>query len=570
MKIRFRFKQKMLTLCCVPMILLTVFSMILGLAQFKDGMYKETKSSLYSSAIAALNLYQSQGYGDYALKSDGDVWRGKNFDVSTETSVVDGLKEKTGVDITFFFKDTAVMTSIKNDNDQRWIGMQAGENIKTYTLQQGAELWYKNIEIDHKMCHAYIIPITQSSDGSVIGAMMASQSAETFQHMIKRFIMVSVAVSFVILLAVILFIFVYIGSLTKVLHDVRRVLLKVSMGDFSDDRLIRIKRSDEFGELAQGTEKLRVKIDELLSETKRGTETLKQAVEHLNATSERVAAAAKETSLNIDQISTTANTQKAETRNATEDVETTNSAINLMLDHISDINKLSIDMESSSRESQKILEELLLSSRNSQETAKDISQQVMVTNESVQQIKSVTEYITDIAEETNLLALNASIEAARAGEAGRGFAVVAEQIQKLAEQSNNSAAKIGQNIRELVVKTEGIVQAMDIIEDTLKKQEESVDKTKKIFDELNESILNVNHKESEMQKNIADMNQAKENVSNIIQQIAEAAEDSAFVSANAENMTGQMTEEMQGLTTLMEDLTDVANKLSENLELFLA
>lgn len=342
------------------------------------------------------------------------------------------------------------------------------------------------------------------------------------------------------------------------------------MGDLSDDRLIRIKRSDEFGELAQGTEKLRVKIDELLSETKRGTETLKQAVEHLNATSERVAAAAKETSLNIDQISTTANTQKAETRNATEDVETTNSAINLMLDHISDINKLSIDMESSSRESQKILEELLLSSRNFQETAKDISQQVMVTNESVQQIKSVTEYITDIAEETNLLALNASIEAARAGEAGRGFAVVAEQIQKLAEQSNNSAAKIGQNIRELVVKTEGIVQAMDIIEDTLKKQEESVDKTKKIFDELNESILNVNHKESEMQKNIADMNQAKENVSNIIQQIAEAAEDSAFVSANAETMTGQMTEEMRGLTTLMEDLTDVANKLSENLELFLA
>lgn len=58
-------KQKMLTLCCIPMVLLTVISLVLGLAQFKDGMYKETKSSLYSSAIAALNLYQSQGYGDY-------------------------------------------------------------------------------------------------------------------------------------------------------------------------------------------------------------------------------------------------------------------------------------------------------------------------------------------------------------------------------------------------------------------------------------------------------------------------------------------------------------------------
>lgn len=423
MKIKFRFKQKMLTLCCIPMVLLTVISLALGLAQFKDGMYKETKSSLYSSAIAALNLYQSQGYGDYALKTDG----------------------------------------------------------------------------------------------SIIGAMMASQSADGLNSMVQRYILISVAVSCVILVAVILFIFVYIGSLTRVLHDVRRVLLKVTMGDFSDARLIRIKRTDEFGELAQGTEKLRVKIADLLSETHCGTEKLKQAVEHLNVTSDRVIAAAKETSLNINQISTTANTQKEDTRNATEDVETTNSAINLMLDHISDISTLSNDMENSSRESQEILEELLQSSRNSQETAKDIGQQVMVTNDSVQQIKSVTEYITDIAEETNLLALNASIEAARAGEADKGFAVVAEQ-------SNNSAAKIGENIQKLVDKTEGIVKAMVIIEETLKKQEESVDKTKKIFDELNTNIMNVNQKETEM----------------------------------------------QGLATLMEDLTEVGNKLSENLEMFLA
>ena len=101
---------------------------------------------------------------------------------------------------------------------------------------------------------------------------------------------------------------------------------------------------------------------------------------------------------------------------------------------------------------------------------------------------------------------------------------MAEQIQKLAEQSNNSAAKMGENIQELVDKTEGIVKAMVIIEETLKKQEESVDKTKKIFDELNTNIRNVNQKETEM----------------------------------------------QGLATLMEDLTEVANKLSENLEMFLA
>ena len=570
MKAKFRFKQKMLTLCCVPLVLLTVISVVIGLIQFKDGMYKETKNSLHSSAIAALNLYDSQGYGDYALKDDGDVWRGMNFDVSTETFIVDGLKEKTGVDITFFYKDTAVMTSITNEDNARWMGMQAGDNIKNYTLAQGAELWYKNIVIDDKMCHAYIIPITQSSDGSVIGAIMASQSADELNQVVNRYIFISVAVSLVILLAVIIFIFWYIGALTKVLHDVRRVLLKVSMGDLSDDRLIKTKRMDEFGELAQGTEKLRIKISELLSETQLGTVKLKEAVERLNVTSDQVISAAKVTSSNVEKINTTANVQRDETKNATKDVEMSNQAINLMLDQIKDIDELSNEMERSAKESQRILEGLLESSKVSQETAKDISAQVAVTNESVQQIKSVTEYITDIAEETNLLALNASIEAARAGDAGKGFAVVAQQIQKLAEQSNNSAAQIGENIQELVNKTEGIVSAMAMIGDTLKAQETSVDQTKKIFDELNESIINVNRKESDMQKNVGDMTQAKENMSQLIAGLADSAEDSAAVSENAESMTEQMVAEMEGLASLTSDLTELANKLNENLEKFLA
>lgn len=553
----------------MPLVLLTVISLVIGLVQFKAGMYKETKNSLHSSAIAALNLYESQGYGDYALKEDGNVWRGMNFDVSTETFIVDGLKEKTGVDITFFYQDTAVMTSICNEDNVRWIGMQAGDNIKNYTLAQGAELWYQNIEIDGKMCHAYIIPITQSSDGSVIGAIMASQSTETLNGVINRYLLISVVVSLLILLAVIIFIFWYIGALTKVLHDVRRVLLKVSKGDLSDERLINTHRADEFGELAQGTEKLRKKVSNLLSETHNGTVKLMEAVQRLNVTSDQVISAAKEMSSSVEKINTTANNQKEETNRATGDVELTNQAINLMLGQIDAIDALSDEMEKSAKESQRILEGLLKSSKNSQETAKDISKQVAVTNDSVQQIRSVTEYITDIAEETNLLALNASIEAARAGEAGKGFAVVAQQIQKLAEQSNNSAAQIGEKIEELVDKTEGIVNAMTMIGDTLKNQEESVYRTKEIFDELSQSIVNVNEKEVDMQKNVADMNQAKDNMSQIIMELADSAADNTVVSENAENMTEQMVSEMEGLATLTADLTELADKLNENLEKFL-
>lgn len=456
-----KFKQKMLTLCCVPLLLLTVLSLIIGLVQFRSGMYTQTKSSLKSGALAAMSLYTSQGYGDYDLKSDGNVWRGMNFNVSQETSVVDDLKEQTGIDITFFYQDTAVMTSVCNEDGLRWIGMTAGENIRQYTLQQGAQLWYRNIEIDGRMCHAYIIPIVQPSAGTVVGALMASTPTDELDRMMERYILTSTLVSAAVLALVVAFIIWYIGGLTKILHDVRRVLLKVSEGNLSDDRLTEIKWKDEFGELASGTEKLRNKIGNLLNDIQAGMLQLTEAAEKLSGLLKQNVLAAREMNNSVGQIHEKANSQKTDTQNAASDVETTRSAIDQILRQLEDVNLLSDNIAGLSQNSRNILNELSDSSKASREAVKEISLQVAVTSESVQQIKSVTDYITNIAEETNLLALNASIEAARAGAAGKGFAVVALEIQKLAEESNNSASKIGDNIRSLVEKTDGIVKVID-------------------------------------------------------------------------------------------------------------
>jgi methyl-accepting chemotaxis protein len=565
-----KFKQKMFTLYCVPMLVYGILLLFIGLIQFENGMYKETRNSLKSNALAAMSLYNSQGYGDYALKSDGNVWRGMNFNISQETDIVDELKEQTGVDITFFFGDTAVMTSVMNEAGDRWYGMKAGANINNYTLNQGAQLWYRNIEIDGKMCHAYLIPIVQPGDGTVTGAMMASLPTEEFDGIIRRYVLISVVIALVVLLAVGGFIYWYIGGLTRVIHNVREVLSKVSNGQFEDERLAENKRKDEFGDLASCTEKLRLKIYDILDDIRRGTVKLTEAVERLNRTSESTTQAAASMSGSVAQIEDTANRQQSGTTQAAQDVEATKQAIDEMLVQIEGINRISRDMENMSKESADILRELEESSKKAQDTVLDIRNQTDTTNESVKQIKSVTEYITNIAEETNLLALNASIEAARAGDAGRGFAVVAQQIQKLAEESNHSAAQIGENIKDLVEKTEENLAAMNLIGEVLKSQEDKVSRTKDIFGELDRSINMVTDKESNMQQNIKAMNRAKDNMSDVIAELAQSSVTNVNTAQVTAEAAGQMQEEIKGITELSSDLTGLAEDLNQNLQSFLS
>ena len=215
-----KYSTKLLIANCIPILIFAAVSMFMGFFQFQSSIYQEKQNYLKSSALAALVLYSSHGYGDYGRKADGNIWRGMNFNVSTETSVVDDLKRQINVDTTFFFGAESVMTSIIDDSGHRAVETNALDHIKEFTLTRGSELWCRSIKINGQSCQAYVIPIKQESDNTIAGALMVSQSTADFNNAIKNFMLATTATGVIILCIVYLFIRWYTSRFSEEFYEV--------------------------------------------------------------------------------------------------------------------------------------------------------------------------------------------------------------------------------------------------------------------------------------------------------------------------------------------------------------
>ncbi|MBR3747110.1 MAG: diguanylate cyclase [Selenomonadaceae bacterium] len=213
------YSTKLLIASCIPIMVFAVIALTIGFMQFRDSLYDEKQGNLKSTALAALALYSSHGYGDYGRKPDGHVWRGMNFNVSAEMSIVDDLKKQTNVDVTFFFEDTAEMTSITDKGGNRSVETTALEYIRNYTLTRGSQLWCRSVIINGQTCQAYVIPIRQESDNAVVGALMTSQSTKGFEKIIERYILTMTATALVILGVVFLFVRWYVARFSQEFYD---------------------------------------------------------------------------------------------------------------------------------------------------------------------------------------------------------------------------------------------------------------------------------------------------------------------------------------------------------------
>lgn len=329
-----------------------------------------------------------------------------------------------------------------------------------------------------------------------------------------------------------------------------------------------IKKKDETGVMANAVSELRKELIEVIN-------SIKSQSAELYAASEQLDTDAKDTTVTMEQVETAvgdialgATNQATETQAATEDIIVMGNMIEETSGQVSTLKVTADSMKQISGEAQQLLSELMKENERTRESIDEVYRQTNTTNESALKIKEATAIITSIAEETNLLSLNASIEAARAGEQGRGFAVVASQIQKLAEQSSESAQKIEDITNELISDSSVAVETMQVVKDNMDVQSNKMVQTDKIFETFNTGVISSIEGVDNIAVKTGKLDVSRVSVVDLVQNLSAIAEENAASSQESSASVTQVSEIVADISENANKLKDIAVKLEESVQVF--
>ena len=347
-------------------------------------------------------------------------------------------------------------------------------------------------------------------------------------------------------------------------------ITKMTNLDFTEDKTGQqlAARQDEFGYMARAIDQLQKKLASTIDRIKGQSSKLYSSSDGMYKNAYSMSETSEQVDKAVSEIAEGASSQAGETQKATENVITIGNMIEEASQEVKDLNEMASGMQNSNQVAIGILQELGSVNEQTRNSIGDIARQTVTTNESASKIREVTGLITEIAEETNLLSLNASIEAARAGDAGRGFAVVASQIQKLADQSSSSAKQIEEIVDRLISDSEQAVATMDQVKAIISKQSEDVERTGNAFGEVSEGIKNSMSVIQSISEKVRTMDEARVNVVDTVQNLTAIAEENAASTQESSASVTSITGIAVNIEQSSGDLKQIAMDLDEDMKEF--
>ena len=561
-------KKKILAMTIGPILILGLMSVTFTLTRVKSAMTDEIQNALKGTAAATLAAYD-QNTGDYIQASNGDIWKG-SYNVSKSESLVDGIKQNTGMDVTFFYGSKRIMTSAFDSNGNRLLGSPAGDVIVQNVLNNGQNYFSKNVSIDGTLEYGYFMPVYQNGSNSEIVGMVFVGTNKAEKDTVISHIMMTIGVAVCVIMAICAAFGIKMSSsISRSIRTSIGVVEKVANGNLDvlvDDKLL--NRKDEIGALSKVTITLRDAMKTVIKDISTnanallnaGTE-LKSVADTTNGTMEQVRSA-------VNMIVDNSSEQARNSQNTSENMKVMGMNITETSGEVELLDTNAASMQKSSEKASETLEKLRAINSDVERIIEDVKKQTIRTNNSVQKIQEATSIISSIAEETNLLSLNASIEAARAGESGRGFAVVAGQIKKLAEQSNTSSQDIDDTARVLMEDSTKAVELMKQMQEIIMSQSESMTETQDVVEnvlsEIESSMKSIELIKASTQK----LENSRNQVVSAVDELSEIAQNNVEGTRKTYQETEEVADSFRHVSESAEQLREIAGLLANSIDYF--
>ncbi|MCX8110301.1 MAG: methyl-accepting chemotaxis protein [Syntrophorhabdaceae bacterium] len=365
-------------------------------------------------------------------------------------------------------------------------------------------------------------------------------SKSGYEYSLSIFNKIVIIMAIVMCVAIILSLFISIGMSRLTLASIRDtidVMEFIAQGDLT--KRVDIKSEDEIGEIARHFNALVDRLHDTIMKVSESGNQVNFAANTLNTSAEQMAAAIEQVATQVNSVAT-----------ASEEMSTTSSEItkNCVM-----VAKSAEKANTSAKTGETIINRNL----STMNQIRDIVRQSAVINQKLgersDQIGTVVGLINDIADQTNLLALNAAIEAARAGEHGRGFAVVADEVRKLAERTTEATKEIANTIQAMQAETKSAVVSMEQgvkeVERGSEEAKKSGDAIKDILEQINAVTAEVNQiavaseqqtaTTNEIANNIQQISEVMQKTAKNIQSNADASAQLALLSKRLQEVIGQ-------------------------------
>ncbi|MBD5533965.1 MAG: HAMP domain-containing protein [Lachnospiraceae bacterium] len=564
-KLKLPFGVLLVMLTMLPMVLLSAVNFVLSTSKLKSSLEDSNRQAVESVCFSLMEAYDTLYEGNWSMVN-GNLYKGANY-VGHTQDLLNRFYEEKNLNVTLFYGDTRVLTTLKDANGDYIVGTQADEKVSSQVLA-GNSYFNENLVVNGVPSYVAYEPL-RNMDGTVVGMVFVGYPRSIAQKAINNAI-ISLIIGTVIVLGVILVIVVImVRVIVRAMTNLTGAVTKLGSGDLNVELHVdALNQRNEIGALADNVNNLVVNLRGIMNGIQRDAETLNDCSIQLTGSVDTTISAISQVTKAIEEVAEGSTTQAQDTAGAMANIEELNATLDIITDKVVTLSKMSDETKKVSNHAQTTMVELIDINTQTKTDIDNIVEQSEKNVEAVNKINVILKTIEEISSQTNLLSLNASIEAARAGEAGRGFAVVAKEIGSLAESCASAAREIQEIIVSLVEDIQKTSSLSDVLNESATKQLGKIQDTRAMFDKVLNAVGEISQGTERIREEVVSINAVKNGIGETIESLSSISEENAAASEETTASANLVNEDMKQIGQVSQDMLALAEGLKKAISFF--